>query len=214
MHLDRPGAEVQMRGYLLVRQTPCNKAKNRALSRRKTDCGRSRNSFGDRRRSRGGISLQASHLQHCSKAVVPFNGFVHQRYRTDQVTVKSRRFRQYCLIPGPGFIVPVFLRYDTDDLAADRQIHAVSVIGVESRSRNNAGNGENAVLSLMPEAQKLSVLCICQGMITFKIRHDSADPESKTLEYYNVICAQLKERLSEASIPAPALPAKHADHRG
>jgi hypothetical protein len=79
------------------------------------------------------------------------------------VTVKSRRFRQYCLIPGPGFIVPVFLRYHTDDLAADRQIHAVCLIGVESRSRNNAGNGDNAVISLMPESQKLSVRCICQG---------------------------------------------------
>src|SRR5215469_15764122 len=52
MHLDRTNTEVQMRGYLFVRQALCDKTQNRKLPGRKTDC-----------RCRSGYTFR---LQRCS----------------------------------------------------------------------------------------------------------------------------------------------------
>jgi hypothetical protein len=59
MHLDRTSAEVQVRSDFFVRQTLCDKAKNRMLPGRKTDgASRPRDTFREQRRRRDRIVMQ------------------------------------------------------------------------------------------------------------------------------------------------------------
>src|ERR1700741_4076507 len=68
MHLDRTSAEIEVRSDFFVRQTFCDKAKNRALPRRETDCRRRAGGvFGEQRSSWDDIALQAIQKRSKSK---------------------------------------------------------------------------------------------------------------------------------------------------